>query len=471
MTPWKTAAAFVALLLSAPLALAAPSRGDGGRGPGGRPGGQHGKTHRFGPGRRPGVNRKDFRKHLLPKNDVSLYYAAADEPGSISMNITMKTPAVILEDVEAITNVVCGAEKSSLTVSFSNPTAWSTAIEDWDVGGPVVLITNEDNGCSPDEERGFFVTDKVTFDETTLTVTLAASQQKIEELADDMEMEFSSLPAATLVRRIELNPKATISWSKSLPRTSVFKNQYVDIAAESASFSTKLTFSGHLKFSFLTWSVKSLYFDVAAAFDASAVVSANLMAQYSKSITYSPDAISWSVVKVPGIVSLGPGVAFGLQLDFSASGQAGITAGVGFALPAGLIHIDLKNSANSYTSGWKPVYTAYANLTQAAVVDLDVGANLKVEMAFVLLGGVVDLSSGIAATPAIANTFTLHGTQNVSPGGVLLPTATTCSAATNGVQLVSDFVFKVTAYVSKYWSKQLYSYETQILNKCYQFAK
>lgn len=65
----------------------------------------------------------------------------------------------------------------------------------------------------------------------------------------------------------------------------------------------------------------------------------------------------------------------------------------------------------------------------------------------------------------------MRGTQNVSPGGVLLPTAEECSASTNGVQLVSDFVFKITAYVSKYWSKQLYSFEKQLLNKCYQFAK
>lgn len=178
------------------------------------------------------------------------------------MNVTMKTPAVILEDIEAITNVLCGTDKGSLTVSFANPTAWSTAIEDWDIGSPLVLITNEDNGCTPDQERGFFITDRVAFDEAKLTITVSASQQKLEDIADEMEMEFNSLPAATLVRRLELNPSATLSWSKSLPRTSVFKNDYLDIAAESASFSTKLTFSGRLKFSFWTWSVKELYFDV-----------------------------------------------------------------------------------------------------------------------------------------------------------------------------------------------------------------
>lgn len=126
----------------------------------------------------------------------------------------------------------------------------------------------------------------------------------------------------------------------------------------------------------------------------------------------APDALSWSVVKVPGLVSLGPGVSFGLQLDFAASGQAGVTAGVGFALPAGLVHLDLGDSSKSYTSGWKPVYTAYANLTQAAVVDVDVGANLKVEMAFVLLNGVVDLSSGKFLSPRSPPSTLLSGSYD-----------------------------------------------------------
>lgn len=75
MMTWKTATAFVALLFAAPLTtLAAPPPGSGekGKGPGGRPGGRHGKMHTFGPGYRPGVKRKDFRKHLRPKGDVSL---------------------------------------------------------------------------------------------------------------------------------------------------------------------------------------------------------------------------------------------------------------------------------------------------------------------------------------------------------------------------------------------------------------
>jgi len=54
----------MALLVASPLAAA--QRGGSGRPP------KPGKHHTFGPGHRPDINRKNFRKHLVPEKDVSL---------------------------------------------------------------------------------------------------------------------------------------------------------------------------------------------------------------------------------------------------------------------------------------------------------------------------------------------------------------------------------------------------------------
>jgi len=409
-----------------------------------------------------------------------MYRAAGESegmPGQINMNLTMNYPAVVLEDIEAITSVVCGADNeeiNTLSVTFADSAAYSVALEQWDIGKPIILIANDDEseGCGAELERGFFVAETVSPDATKLSITVTAHKESIEAIADECEMDFQSLPAATgpLERRIDWDPSSTLSWGKSLPYTTIFNNNYLNVALERAGFQSTLVFSGHLKFSFLTFSLKELWFDIMANFDADAAVSATLQASYSKSFSYFPAALEWSLVDVPGVISLGPGIAFGMQFDFQANGRLHAEAGVGFDIPAGVVHIDLRNSSLSYVSGWTPQWTSYATLDAAATVNLDVAAHLQLEMGFDLLDGVVDMSAGITAAPGIHNTFTLRGDQTISTTKLLQHTPESCTTTTNGVQLVSDFVFSINAYAHTYWSKTLYSISRRLVNKCYIFA-
>ena len=292
-------------------------------------------------------------------------------------------------------------------------------------------------------------------------------------------MSFTSLPDASLTRRLTLNPKYSITFAEGLPdRTTIFSDgRYVDVTAEEAWFSSTLTFSGKLKYNFWGFKLQQLYFDIDADFASTAAVSANVRAAFTESIHYSPDALAWSVVDVPGIISLGPGIAFGLGVEIDATAAVGLYAGVDISLPAGNVHVDFLDGSKTGTSGWEPEYNAYANITQAADVRLDVGADVTVQLQFKLLGGLVDLSSGVTASPGFANTFKLRGEQDVVvngttkeiSAGIEVPTDALECADTNGIEFVSDFVFKVTGFATKWFSRELYSVTVPLVDYCLSF--
>jgi hypothetical protein len=291
-------------------------------------------------------------------------------------------------------------------------------------------------------------------------------------------MTFSSLPAATISKRLAWNPSTSITFSEGLDNNTVLYSdgKYVSVVAEEAFFTSTITFSGYLNYNFWGFKLQDLYFDIDTYFNAEVGLSADVAAAYTKSFTYKPEELSYSLISVPGIVSLGPGIAFGIGVDLSASASVGVKAGLGVTLPDGNVHIDLLNNDKTATSGWTPKYHSYANITEAADVRIDASAEVTVELAFELLGGLVDLSSGLTATPGFANTFRLRGNQSASINGTGTNVTTGVSipadkkgecASANGVAFQSDFFFKLTAFATQWWRKQLYSTTVPLWKYCY----
>ncbi|KAK0385618.1 hypothetical protein NLU13_6795 [Sarocladium strictum] len=440
-------------------------------------------THTFKPCKAPKVDLAD-PKNIAPAKNVSLAYAPAEDAeeedqGSIDMDLAFKYPAVVLEHIEAVTKVSCGDDV--LDVTFADSDGFDKAAKDWDTDGePFVLITGAlDEGCSAEFERGYFVVEKITTDESTLSIQVTATPGELPDLAGEMEMHFTSLPAATLMRRLTLAPKYSIDLAQGIPEhTTIFSDgKYIDITAEEAWFSTKLTFSGKLKYNFWGFKLQELYFDLDAVFDSSAVVSADIHAAFKDAVQYKPDDLSYSLIDVPGVVSLGPGLAFGLWVNVEASAAVELYAGVDISLPAGNVHLDFLDGFKTTTSGWEPQYNTYANASQSADVSLDVGADLSVLLSFKLLGGLVDLSSGITASPGFENSFKLRGEQRASVNGTLkaisagvdVPANAVSCADTNGVEFVSDFLFSLKAYATKWWQKELYSVRVPVVDYCLAF--
>ncbi|KAK1593843.1 uncharacterized protein LY79DRAFT_513522 [Colletotrichum navitas] len=442
-------------------------------------------THTFGPTTGPGIDTKD-PVNIVPATNVSLYYAgageSADQQGSIDMSLAFKNPAVVLEHVDAVAAVVCGDDE--LTVAFSDADAFHQAVQGWtasaDEGG-FVLVTNHLGNCDAEFERGFFMATGLAADDDALSVTVAASKEELASIAGSCEMAFTSLPAATLARRLTLDPSYSLSFAQGLANDTVLYSdgQYVNITADEAWFSSSITFSGYLKYNFWGFKLEALYFDLDAAFDSAVGVSADVLAAYSHSLKYAPDALSYSLVTVPGVVELGPGVAFAVGLDLDVSAAVGVTAGLSVGLPAGKVHLDLLDFDKTSATGWDPVYSSHANITESADVRVNASADVTVRLAFDLLGGLVDLSAGITATPGFDNTFKLRGGQKLGLAGnfTSAPTEAVADvpedglvcAEKNGVEFATDFRFNLTGYATKYWSAELYSVRVPLWDVCYSF--
>ncbi|KAK1714570.1 hypothetical protein CaCOL14_007392 [Colletotrichum acutatum] len=458
-------------------------------------------THTFGATPAPGIDTKD-PINIVPATNVSLYYAATDteEQGSIDMKLAFKNPAVVLEHVNAVSNVACGDDE--LTVSFSSADTFAEAVKDWSDSAEegFILITNHMGNCDAEFERGFFLATGLTSSEGDLSITVAASKEELTNIAGECEMSFTSLPAATLSKRLTLDPSVSLSFAEGLAENTVLYSdgQYVNITADEAWFSSKITFSGYLKYNFWGFKLQALYFDLDTTFDSAVGVSVDVAASYSHALKYAPDALSYSLVSVPGIVELGPGVAFAVGLDFDVSAAVGVTAGLSVSLPGGNVHLDLLHGEKSSASGWEPKYSSYANITESADVRVDASADVTVQLAFKLLGGLVDLSSGITATPGFDNVFKLRGEQNLGVSGTIgsgsssssstigggnftskpaeltqvsvdVPKDGLICAEKNGVEFATDFYFNLTGFATKWWSGELYSTRVPLWDLCYSF--
>ncbi|KAF6825643.1 isoamyl alcohol [Colletotrichum plurivorum] len=438
-------------------------------------------THTFGPTVAPGVNTKD-PVNIVPAKNISLYYSATEteEQGSINMTLALNNPAVVLEQVDAVKTVVCGDDE--LTVSFSDADAFDEAVKDWSESDEgFILITNHLGNCDAEFERGFFLATGIQHNKDDLSITVAASKEELANIAGECEMSFSSLPAATLSKRLTLDAKTSITFAEGLADNTVLfsDGQYVNITADEAWFSSTITFSGYLKYNFWGFKLEALYFDLDTTFDSAVGISVDVAAAYSHQLKYAPDELAYSLVSVPGLVQLGPGVAFAVGLDFDVSAAVGVTAGLSVTLPAGNVHLDLLHQANSRATGWEPKYSSYANITEAADVRVDASADLTVQLAIKLLGGLVDLSSGLTATPGFDNTFKLRGEQNLGIAGNFTSKPSELSAEVpkdglmcaekNGVEFATDFYFNLTAFATKWWSAELYSTRLPLWDLCYSF--
>lgn len=127
----------------------------------------------------------------------------------------------------------------------------------------------------------------------------------------------------------------------------------------------------------------------------------------------------------------------------------------------GNVHLDFRNSSRTTTSA----YSATANITEKAAVSIDPFIDLSVELAFNVLGGLLDLSIGLDAQPRFNNDFTLSASQDASPTGVSQPTST--GSCGQGVEVVSEFVFNLFANVTQFWSDTIYSVTVPIADQCY----
>ena len=73
--------------------------------------------------------------------------------------------------------------------------------------------------------------------------------------------------------------------------------------------------------------MEHLYFDLDTHFSADVALAADVAAAWSRSILYDPDTLTYTLVEVPGILSLGLGLSFAVGVDVDTSAAVAVRAG------------------------------------------------------------------------------------------------------------------------------------------------
>lgn len=265
----------------------------------------------------------------------------------------------------------------------------------------------------------------------------------------------------------------TIAYNYSIPSDqTIVDTDYVVVKVNEAYVNNSVTYNGHVKWE-LFKGVTEFYIDVEKSVKHYADMDITLKGSYTKSWTWSPSALSYSMIDIPGIISLGPsaGISFGGSITAGAAGT--VTGQFTSAMPNGTIHVDLTNWDDSYSTGWETDYSANFNVSEDVSLTLKPYIDFTVEFACKLFDGLIDLSTGIKAEPSFPFTTTATATQsvNTTSDSVTYPNSTSSTMCANGLQEDIDFKFDVIAFATEWVDITLYEYKTDLWSGCLNWFK
>ncbi|KAL2845880.1 hypothetical protein BJY01DRAFT_247487 [Aspergillus pseudoustus] len=136
------------------------------------------------PAQDPTVDRSSIL-NLAASKYATLYYAGQAGSAVVEVIYHMKYPQVTLENSDLIDSVTCGANSITLTLgsqaAYNMVTQWPTS--------NLILVTNADT-CNSDSQRGVYMVQGYTGDESSLTVTLSVFATNWADVSDTMEVSY-----------------------------------------------------------------------------------------------------------------------------------------------------------------------------------------------------------------------------------------------------------------------------------------
>lgn len=302
---------------------------------------------------------------------------------------------------------------------------------------------------------------------------------KTDRIAGSTSIDFNSLASTSSSvdkRGISWSDDSlTIAYNYSIPSDqTIVDTDYLTVIVNEAYVANSVTYSGHAKWELLK-GVTEFYIDVDKSVDHYANMEVDIKGSYTKSFTWSPDFLTYSVIDIPGIISLGPsaGISIGGAVTAAAGGK--VNAEFASRMPNGTVHVDFVDWDASRSSGWQTDYDASFNVTEDVSVTLKPYVDFTVEFACKLFGGLLDLSTGVKAEPAFPFVTTAAATQDFSNAtagagaAVTYPNSTASAACANGLSEDVDFQFDVTAFATKWVDITLYEYKADIWSGCLNF--
>lgn len=119
---------------------------------------------------------------FTPSVNVSLPYGVDQTQGSaVNVGLTTAHASLLLEAISSLVSVDCSSDSVSMT--FDNADDLDSAYSEWSSHPLLVLVTNHMGDCDTEFERGFFVADSYTTDESTLTLVASTTKSSINDVA------------------------------------------------------------------------------------------------------------------------------------------------------------------------------------------------------------------------------------------------------------------------------------------------
>ncbi|KAL5315665.1 hypothetical protein ACEPPN_016535 [Leptodophora sp. 'Broadleaf-Isolate-01'] len=424
--------------------------------------------------------RDEANSTITPQSNVTLYFASADAASSnivAELNATMKYPSVLLEDITAVTDVNCS--NSSVAITFSDAATFASSLELWS-SNAFLLFTNHLGNCDTDNERGIYMVSGVTSNNSTLVITTESVETTFGNSTETMDISFLTPSTTTTAKRDLLS-----TFLGSFPTNIVVANDSVAVSASTGpttetltitatdtSLSGSLDLSGHISFNFWKFAFTKFYFDLDVSASAATNIEVEVNVAYDDSVyTYSPLDLTIAAFSIAGILNIGPQISFELGVEVSAEGSVGIATNLTASLADGVVHLDLLDSANTYTSGWTPTFTHDTNITAAVEAQVNPYVKLTAEIGANVLNGLIDLSAGISLKPEILNVFDVNADFEINNSNNITFPASTNATCPNGLWFASSFVFDVTAFVTSLYTVTLYEYTAPIYDSgCWSWA-
>lgn len=257
----------------------------------------------------------------------------------------------------------------------------------------------------------------------------------------------------------------TIAYDWALPEDqTIVDTSYVKIQLNQAEINNSVTYAGHLKWHLLK-GVTEFTIDIDKSMHHHANVTIEVDGVYDQSWSWSPAGLTYSMIEIPGILSLGPSAGVSIGGEVTAKVGGAVTVDFTSAMPNGSIHLDMVNWGQSTSYGWTTEKHATYNTTETAQLTLKPFIDFTVEFACDLFDGLLDLSTGVTAEPAFPFITTATATQyHNATGGVTYPNSTeTCD---NGLSEEIDFTFTITAFATQFLSVKLYEYKAELYKGC-----
>lgn len=183
-------------------------------------------------------------------------------------------------------------------------------------------------------------------------------------------------------------------------------------------------------------------------------------------------ALDLYTVEIPGVLSFGPQISFVIGADLVADAGVDVVLDLSSTIYNGTFTLDYTGNLSA-SGNWSPTFDVSVEISEAAGVSINPFVTSMFELDLSIMGGVFNVSGGIAPNASFPTTVALDANQEIGGGQNETVTVTDkgSDACENGVELVSDFNFNLDAFVTGQWNEEYaYNVSLPILDQCLSWA-